>query len=258
MTTFTHNAMQPADTHAKAFQDRRIVISGGAGGIGMACAERFLKAGAHVHLVDVDAERLATAKSTLSHIGSVSVTPSGLRNPEECMAAVQAAGGPVYALVHMAGVFEEDALDLHDRTVWERAISSNLTNAYDMSIAFRACCEKDQICRIVLTSSRAFQRGAVGRAAYSAAKGGIVGLTRTFSREFAPSILVNAVAPGLIATKMTEDLTARAGAQRLAEIPLGRFGTPEDIAGVVGFLCSEASSYVTGQTITVDGGTLNS
>ena len=256
--TYSSSDVQPGQAASLAFQGRRIVITGGAGGIGMACAERFLKAGALVHLVDIDAQRLANAKQSLAQVGSVSVSASGLQNPEACMAAMTAAGGRVYALVHMAGVFEEDTLDLHDRTVWERAIASNLTNAYDMSIAFRACCDEAQLCRIVLASSRAFQRGAVGRAAYSAAKGGIVGLTRSFSREFAPSILVNAVAPGLIVTKMTEELTARAGPQRLAEIPLGRFGKPEDIAGVVEFLCSETSSYITGQTITVDGGTLNS
>jgi 3-oxoacyl-[acyl-carrier protein] reductase len=146
--------------------------------------------------------------------------------------------------------------------VWLRAIGSNLTNAYEMAIAFRAqhqgAHDSSAVGRIVLCSSRAFQRGAPGRAAYTAAKGGIVGLTRTFSREFAPRILVNAIAPGLIETRMTADLRASAGEQRLSEIPLGRFGQPEDIAGVVRFLCGPDSSYVTGQLITVDGGTLNS
>jgi 3-oxoacyl-[acyl-carrier protein] reductase len=160
-------------------------------------------------------------------------------------------------LVHMAGVFEPDPLEADDRTVWERAIASNLTNAYDMAIAFRSQ-HKGDVGRIVMCSSRAFQRGAPGRAAYTAAKGGIVGLTRTFSREFAPGIRVNAIAPGLIVTRMTEELVATMGAQRMSEIPLGRFGKPEDIAGVALFLCSDAASYITGQLITVDGGTLNS
>jgi 3-oxoacyl-[acyl-carrier protein] reductase len=230
-----------------------VLITGGAGGIGMACARMFLAQGAAVHLVDIDGERLAKARSELA--GAVTVHQSALSTPAECRAAFPQ-GKSVDALVHMAGVFEPDPLDADDRQVWDRAISSNLTNAYEMSIAFRAQCKGAG--RIVLCSSRAFQRGAVGRAAYTAAKGGIVGLTRTFSREFAPNILVNAIAPGLIATRMTEQLRATAGEQRLSEIPLGRFGTPEDIAGVVRFLCGADASYVTGQLITVDGGTLNS
>jgi 3-oxoacyl-[acyl-carrier protein] reductase len=232
-----------------------VLITGGAGGIGMACARMFLAQGAAVHLVDIDGQRLSEAKAQLASSGSVTVHQSALSSPAECRAAFPQ-GRTVDALVHMAGVFEPDPLDADDRQVWERAISSNLTNAYEMSIAFRAQCK--DVGRIVLCSSRAFQRGAVGRAAYTAAKGGIVGLTRTFSREFAPQVLVNAIAPGLIATRMTEQLRATAGEQRLSEIPLGRFGTPEDIAGVVRFLCGPDASYVTGQLITVDGGTLNS
>lgn len=237
---------------------RSVLITGGAGGIGAACARLFLAQGAAVHLVDVDAARLEQANSALAGLGALTMHRSALATPAECRTAFDAFGRPAEALVHMAGVFEPDPLDADDRQVWSRAIASNLTNAYDMAIAFRAQCTASVVGRIVLCSSRAFQRGAPGRAAYTAAKGGIVGLVRTFSREFAPGILVNAIAPGLIATRMTEALIDSAGEQRLSEIPLGRFGTPEDIAGVVRFLCGPDSAYVTGQLITVDGGTLNS
>jgi len=240
------------------FVGRTVVITGGAGGIGVACARLFLAEAARVHLVDVDAERLAAAHRELDASGQVSSHASPLDTPVACREAIASAGNAVDTLVHMAGVFEPDPLDADDRSVWERAIASNLTNAYDMSIAYRAQLPQGREGAIILCSSRAFQRGAAGRAAYTAAKGGIVGLTRTFSREFAPHIRVNAIAPGLIRTRMTEDLVARMGPQRLAEIPLGRFGTPEDIANVVLFLCSDAASYVTGQLLTVDGGTLNS
>jgi 3-oxoacyl-[acyl-carrier protein] reductase len=126
-----------------------------------------------------------------------------------------------------------------------------------MAIAFQAWHDRRLPARIVLCTSRAFQRGTPGRAAYAAAKGGIVGLVRSFSRDFAPGILVNAVSPGLIETNMTKDLIERLGTQRLAEIPLGRFGQPRDVAEVVCFLCSDSSSYITGQVITVDGGVIN-
>jgi 3-oxoacyl-[acyl-carrier protein] reductase len=239
--------------------DRCILVTGGAGDIGRATAHNFLQHGARVHLVDIDGDRLAQAAHELASSGRVTTHRSGLATPAECREAYESCGQTVQALVHMAGVFEPDPLDADDRTVWERAIASNLTNAYDMAIAFRSqhrpACDAG---RIVLCSSRAFQRGAAGRAAYTAAKGGIVGLTRTFSREFAPHILGNAVPPGLSETRMTTDVIARFGDQRMAEIPLGRYGTPEDIAGVVKFLCGPDSAYMTGQLITVDGGVLNS
>jgi 3-oxoacyl-[acyl-carrier protein] reductase len=241
-----------------SFTGRDVLVTGGAGGIGMACARGFLAGGARVLLVDIDGDRLDAAVRELAPLGAVRGHCSALDTPAACRAATQAAGAPVDTLVHMAGVFEPDPLDADDRSVWLRAMASNLTNAYDMSIALRDQLAEGSEGAIVLCSSRAFQRGAPGRAAYTAAKGGVVGLTRTFSREFAPRIRVNAIAPGLIETRMTQELRAQMGPQRLAEIPLGRFGTPEDVANVALFLCSASASYVTGQLITVDGGTLNS
>lgn len=234
-----------------------MLITGGAGGIGLACARHFLDAGASVHLIDVDGARLEAARRALPDTSRVSCAVSGLADHTACASAIEAGERAPFALVHMAGVFEADPLDPEDRSGWERALACNLTNAYEMALAFRALRDTRTPSRMVFSTSRAFQRGTPGRAAYAAAKGGIVGLVRAFSRDFAPDILVNAVSPGLIQTRMTESLIASHGDQRLAEIPLQRFGTPEDVAGVVSFLCSEASSYVTGQVITVDGGVIN-
>lgn len=240
-----------------AFADRHVLITGGAGGIGLACARHFLEAGASVHLIDVDAARLEEARHGLRAHAGVTCSTSSLADHTACARAIDEGGKAPFALVHMAGLFETDRLDPTDRSGWDRAIASNLTTAYDMALAFRSARERRTPSRMVFSTSRAFQRGTPGRAAYSAAKGGIVGLVRAFSHDFAPDILVNAVSPGLIQTRMTEDLIARHGDQRLAEIPLQRFGTPRDVANVVSFLCSEASSYVTGQMITVDGGVIN-
>lgn len=239
------------------FFDRHIVITGGAGGIGLACARHFLAAGASVHLVDVDSARLDEARQALHVHTRVSCSTSDLSDQSACARAIDEGGRAPFAMVHMAGLFEADQLDRADRSVWERAIASNLTNAYEMALAFHAVRDTRTPSRMVFSTSRAFQRGTPGRAAYAAAKGGIVGLVRAFSRDFAPHVLVNGVSPGLIQTRMTEGLIASHGDQRLAEIPLQRFGTPEDVANVVVFLCSEASSYVTGQMITVDGGVIN-
>lgn len=234
-----------------------MLITGGAGGIGLACARLFLASGASVHLIDADAQRLAGALAALQGHAGVSGAVSRLHDHAACARAIDEGARAPFALVHMAGLFETDRLDPLDRSGWDRAIASNLTSAYDMALAFHAVRDTRAPSRMVFSTSRAFQRGTPGRAAYAAAKGGIVGLVRAFSRDFAPDVLVNAVSPGLIQTRMTEDLIASHGEQRLAEIPLRRLGTPEDVAHVVGFLCSEASSYVTGQVITVDGGVIN-
>lgn len=235
---------------------QHVIVTGAAGGIGQACVRMFLSAGAHVTLVDADTQRLRTFQEALGE-ADITVVASDLRDADACDRAVRAAKRPVHALVHMAGVFEHDALDPRDLSVWERAIAGNLRNAYEMVMAFRAVRDRSAPSRVVLCGSRAFQRGTPGRASYAAAKGGIVGLVRAFSRDLAPDTTVNAVSPGLIRTAMTQDLIATHGQERLREIPLGRLGEPEDVAGVVVFLCSQAAGYVTGQVVTVDGGVIN-
>lgn len=238
-----------------SFAGKRIVITGGAGGIGTATARAFLEQGAHVLLVDPDEARLADAKVVLGRT-RVFTLASDLATPAIC-ADIMHNAKPVYALVHLAGLFERDPLDPDDHGVWDRAIAANLTNAYDMAVAFRSCADSREAARIVFASSVAFRRGSAAFAAYGAAKGGIVGLTRSLARRFAPGILVNAVAPGLIVTRMSEPVVAERGDAYRAEIPLQRFGQPEEVAGVIRFLCSSDASYITGQTITVDGGITN-
>jgi 3-oxoacyl-[acyl-carrier protein] reductase len=238
------------------FAAHRLVITGAAGGIGSATAELFLRAGASVHLIDLNEMRLAEVVKRLGSFGRVTFSVSALQSADACKQAMHEGGGNFSGLVHMAGVFEDDPLD-GSHSVWTRAIESNLRSAYDAVIAYREFVDRSRVCSIVLASSRSFQRGGVGVAAYSAAKGGIVGLTRTFSRELAPNVRVNCVSPGLIQTQMTTKLIEKMGAQRLAEIPLARFGDPIDVAGPIAFLCSDAAAYVTGQVLTVDGGVIN-
>jgi 3-oxoacyl-[acyl-carrier protein] reductase len=237
------------------FTNRHIVITGGAGGIGIATASTFLDLGAHVVLLDLDEQRLNDAKTALGGT-RVFTAATDLATPAVCADLLERAK-PVYAVVHLAGVFEPDPLDPDEHDVWDRAIAANLTNAYDMAVAFRSRADTRGPARLVFASSVAFRRGSAGYAAYGAAKGGIVGLTRSLSRRFAPDILVNAVAPGVILTRMTDGIIAQRGEAYQREIPLQRFGEPSEVASVIRFLCSSDASYITGQTITIDGGLTN-
>jgi 3-oxoacyl-[acyl-carrier protein] reductase len=238
------------------FVGKRIVITGGAGGIGVETARAFMDQGGHVLIVDVDEERLLRAQTVLGKV-RLALFCSALDTPAACAAAIEAAEAPVHALVHLAGLFEKDAMDADDHAVWDRAIGVNLTSAYDMAVAFSTRCDKKAPARIVLTSSVAYRRGSAGYPPYGAAKAGIVGLTRSLSRRLAPDILVNAVAPGLIDTRMAAVTIAERGEAYLREIPLQRVGHPSEVATVIRFLCSPDASYITGQTITIDGGITN-
>jgi NAD(P)-dependent dehydrogenase (short-subunit alcohol dehydrogenase family) len=242
------------------FVGKRIVITGGAGGIGVETARAFMDQGGHVVMVDVDEQRLRQAEALLGKV-RLALHVSALDTPAACAAAIEAAGAPVYALVHLAGLFEKDAMDPDDRAVWDRAIGINLTSAYDMAVAFSTRFARSgsdrETARVVLTSSVAYRRGSAGYPPYAAAKAGIVGLTRSLSRRLAPDVLVNAIAPGVIDTRMAEPTIAERGDAYRQEIPLKRFGQPAEVASVIRFLCSPDASYITGQTITIDGGITN-
>lgn len=241
---------------ASTFTGKRIVVTGGAGGIGIETVRAFMDQGGHVIMADVDEAALERAQALLGRVRLATIA-SALDTPAECARVVEAAGAPAYALVHLAGLFERDELDPDDHGVWNRAIAANLTNAYDMAVAFATRFDRREPARIVLTSSIAYRRGSADRAPYAAAKGGIVGLTRALSRKLAPDVLVNAIAPGVIETRMADPIIAERGDVYRQEIPLKRFGKPSEVASVIRFLCSPDASYITGQTITIDGGITN-
>jgi 3-oxoacyl-[acyl-carrier protein] reductase len=238
------------------FTGKRIVVTGGAGGIGIETARAFMDQGGHVVMADIDEAALERAQALLGRVRLATIA-SALDTPAQCARVVASAGAPAYALVHLAGLFERDELDPDDHGVWNRAIAANLTNAYDMAVAFATRFDRREPARIVLTSSIAYRRGSADRVPYAAAKGGIVGLTRALSRRLAPDVLVNAIAPGVIETRMAEAIIAERGDAYRQEIPLKRFGKPSEVASVIRFLCSPDASYITGQTITIDGGVTN-
>lgn len=237
---------------------KTVVITGGAGGIGATVARALAKIGADMLILDWDQKKLDNLEKELSGGNSkIVAVRSDLADYKTCQELIAQAPSELIGLVHLAGVFERDDDDGINDETWDRAINHNLKNARDMSIAFAEVATKSAFCRIVLTSSLAANRGAFDHYSYTAAKAGLIGLTRAFSKRFAPNMVVNCIAPGIIMTGMPDKVIADRREKILSEIPLKRFGEPEEVASVIMFLISDAISYVSGQVINIDGGTIN-
>lgn len=228
----------------------RIVITGAAGGIGRVTAKALRSAGYDLLLIDRPGRPLEELAKPLDSAFAF-VDSEGLDAARTALATVD---GPIYGLVHLAGMMEPDPKLAGEPAVWDRAMANNLDNAYAYATAMEERLPPGRIGRLVFTSSVAFRRGAGDYVAYSVAKGGLVGLTRALARRLRKQATVNAVAPGIIMTDMSVPLIIEAKDKLLAEITLGRFGAPEEVAQVIKFLVGWEASYITGQTLNVDGG----
>ena len=237
------------------FANYKIVIAGAAGGIGVTLVKSLLENGAQITAIDVNKKNLATLNLINRRNGTLNCVESSLTTPSECKRILSSTKA-IDGLVHLAGLFVPDTIFEEDvNNVFDPVINSNLRSAYNLTIAALPKFKKRGTGRIVFTSSVAFRRGSPSHTAYSAAKGGVVGLVRSLSQRLSPKILVNGVAPGIISTKMVKQIIKERGLDKiLTEIPIGRLGKPEEVASVIKFLLGPDSSYITGQTINIDGG----
>ncbi|MGB7183928.1 MAG: SDR family oxidoreductase, partial [Burkholderiaceae bacterium] len=162
-----------------------IVITGAAGGIGIATIKALAAPGAQLHLIDSNESRLKEAVSLAEEAGaSVSSTVSDLGTPQKCLAALPTGPGPIGALIHLAGIFVRHQMDEPGREIYNQTMQANATNAYDLVAAANNRLHKGS--RIVFVSSLAFNRGSPDHIAYSMAKGSLVGLTRSLSKALGP------------------------------------------------------------------------
>lgn len=236
------------------------LVTGGSRGIGRSCALALAKEGAEVLVNYVSnatkAEEVCHEIRTAGGIATPIKFDVG--NAEETQTAVEAVlkeKKKISVLVNNAGITRDGLMMRYATNDWDQVVNTNLRGAFVVSQAVIRPMMKERKGSIIHMSSIVGITGNAGQAAYCAAKAGLIGLTKSMAKELAArNIRVNAVAPGYIATDMTDELTAEQKEGILKAIPLGRVGAPEEIANAVAFLASPASNYITGQVLVVDGG----
>jgi len=235
-----------------------IIVSGGSRGIGYAIAEAFLNAGAQVLIIARNPDRLREAAEKLASAGSVTTRVCDVTNPEAVLELFQFVADTfrrIDCVVNAAGITRDQLMIRMKDQDWHDVINANLNGTFYMCRrAARMMIRQNSGC-IINISSIIGLHGNIGQANYSASKAGMIALTKSLARELAgKNIRVNAVAPGFIDTDMTRELPDTIKESILNGIPLSRMGMPEDVAGIVLFLASGFASYITGQTVVVDGG----
>ena len=237
------------------FQGRAVLITGGAGDIGRAAARRFQEGGARLFLLDSDAAALDSAAGDLPGAEARRVDVTNLAEVDAAFGEIRAACGRIDVLVNCAGIYRHRLVSEMSGEEWDETLAVNLKGV------FAACRAAGKIMAaqegggaIVNLASIAAQRGSTLHAHYAASKAGIIGFGRGLAMELAPKVRVNAVAPGIIESRMIRDMRETRGEEWMRQIPLARFGTPDEVADAICFLASDRAAYINGAVLNVNGG----
>jgi 3-oxoacyl-(acyl-carrier-protein) reductase len=227
---------------------RSVLVTGGSRGIGLAVARAFAAQGDKVAVTyrgSAAPDGLFAVRMDVTDAGSV----------DEGFKAVEAEHGPVEVLVANAGITKDTLLLRMDETSWNDVLDTNLTGSYRVAKRASSGMLRARRGRLIFISSVVGLSGSAGQTNYAASKAGLVGFARSIARELGSrNITANVVAPGFVDTDMTAELTEARRTEILASVPLGRYASTDEVAGVVTFLASETAAYITGAVIPVDGG----
>jgi 3-oxoacyl-[acyl-carrier protein] reductase len=234
---------------------RVVLVTGGSRGIGLACAEWFLAHGDRVAITSRSGAPEREVAAGPERFLPLTCDMTDVDQVEAAFATVEDAWGPVEVLVANAGITRDTLVLRMSEDAWSEVIDTNLTAVFRVTKRALAKMLRLRRGRVIMISSVGAFLGSAGQANYAASKAGLVGMARAMAREVGSrSITVNVVAPGLVETNMLAALDEGRRADFAAQVPLGRVGSPEDIAEVVGFVASDGAGYVTGAVLPVDGG----
>lgn len=238
-------------------QDKVAIVTGGAKGIGLATVKKFVAEGSKVSIWDIDEESAnkAIAELGAEKVSFLKVNTASLEAVKEAAAKVKEVYGSIDILVNNAGITRDSSMKKMTEEQWDQVISVNLTGVFNCAKAVFPYMAENGWGRILNAASVVALYGNFGQSNYVATKAGVIGMTKVWAREFGrKGITVNAVAPGFINTDMMSTVPENILDGLRGKTPLGRLGEAEDIANAYAFLASDEAAFITGTTLSVDGG----